>query len=223
METRNHSKNGAVLKSQMSRGLKNKNMKTKTILIITASIGIMITLNACKAKKIEKTTGGQEVIVPFSENKYKSDKDFFRAHQSGNSLDLATAKKIALQNAKADLAGNIKSLVKKVTDQYTNQRTVKNKQDDKVNEKQDYENKFEELAREVVDQTLTDVRIMDEKIFKEKDGGYTYWVAVEESKQSIVDGVSNKISKDEKLQLDYDKKKFEDVFNKEMEKMAKEQ
>ena len=87
----------------------------------------------------------------------------------------------------------------------------------------DFENKFEELSREVVEQTLTDVKLMDEKIFKETDGSYSYWAAIEVSKQSILDGVNNKISKNEKLQLDYDKKKFEDVFNSEMEKMSKEQ
>ena len=189
-------------------------MKSKQILFVGF---IAITaLAGCKGtKQLAKTTGAQEITVPFSESKYKSDKDFFRAKQMGKSPDLATAKKIALQNAKAEIAGSIKSLVKRVTDQYTNQRTVGNKQD--------FENKFEELSREVVDQTLTDVKLMDEKIFKETDGSYSYWTAIEVSKQAILDGVSNKISKNEKLQLDYDKKKFEDVFNSEMEKMSKEQ
>ncbi len=189
-------------------------MKSNRIILIgfTAIVG----LASCKhTKKIQKVTGAQEITVPFSENKYKSDKDYFRAKQSGKSPDLATAKKIALQNAKAEAAGNIKALVKRVTDQYTNQRTVSNKQD--------FENKFEELSREVVEQTLTDVQVMDEKIFKETDGGFTYWAAVEISKKSILDGVSDKISKNEALKLDYDKKKFEDIFNSEMEKMSKEQ
>ncbi len=153
----------------------------------------------------------QEVSLPLSGKEYQSDKDNFRAKQSGKSPDLATAKKIALQNAKSELAGNIQSVVKRVTDQYTNQRTVGNKQD--------FENKFEELAREVVDQTLTDVKMIGEKIFKETDGSYTYWVAIEDSRSAILAGIDKKISKDDKLQLDYDKKKFEDIFNAEMEKM----
>lgn len=190
-------------------------MKPKTLLIITASIGIMLTVNACKTKKLAKTTEAREIAVPFSESKYKSDKDFFRASQSGKSPDLATSKKIAVQNAKAELAGNIKAHVKRVTEQYTNQRTIGNKHD--------FENKFEELSREVVDQTLIDVRVVEEKIFKEQDGGYSYWTVIEVAKQSILDGVNNKILKNEKLQLDYDKNKFEDVFNSEMEKMSKEQ
>jgi len=185
-------------------------------LIITSLLMSLILSTSCKApKQLEKTTGAVEISVPFSESKYKSDKDFFRAKQMGKSPDLATSKKIALQNAKSELAGNIKSIIKRVTDQYTNQRSV--------GDKQDFENKFEELAREVVDQTLSDIRIIDEKIFKEVDGKFTYWVAIESSKAPILDGVASKISKNEKLQLDYDKKKFEDVFNSEMEKMAKEQ
>ena len=191
-------------------------MKIKSVLITVAITGIMMTVTSCKTpQKLEKTTGAVEISVPFSESKYKTDKEFFRAKQSGKSQDLATSKKIALQNAKSELAGNIKAIVKRVTDQYTNQRTV--------GDKQDFENKFEELAREVVDQTLTDVRIIDEKIFKETDGRYSSWVAIETSKESILEGVAAKISKNEKLQLDYDKKKFEDVFNSEMDKMSKEQ
>ena len=191
-------------------------MKSQSLLITVAITGIMMTVTSCKTPQtLEKTTGAVEISVPFSESKYKTDKEFFRAKQSGKSQDLATSKKIALQNAKSELAGNIKAVVKRVTDQYTNQRTV--------GDKQDFENKFEELAREVVDQTLTDVRIIDEKIFKETDGRYSYWVAIETSKESILEGVAAKITKNEKLQLDYDKKKFEEVFNSEMDKMSKEQ
>ena len=191
-------------------------MKIKSLLIASAVASVILTTSSCKTpQKLEKTTGAVEISVPFSESKYKTDKDFFRAKQSGKSPDLATAKKIALQNSKSELAGNIKAVIKRVTDQYTNQRTV--------GDKQDFENKFEELAREVVDQTLNDVRIVDEKIFKETDGRYTYWVAIETSKVPVLDAVASKISKNEKLQLDYDKKKFEEVFNSEMDKMSKEQ
>ncbi len=176
----------------------------------------MLSVTSCKtSQKLEKTSGAVEISVPFSESKYKTDKDFFRSKNIGKSIDLATSKKIALQNAKSELAGNIQSIMKAVTDQYTNSR--------KVDDKENFENKFEELSRDVVNQTLSDVRVMDEKTFKETDGKYSYWVAIETSKQSILEGVTAKVSKNEKLQLDYDKKKFEEIFNSEMEKMSKEQ
>ena len=92
-------------------------------------------------------------------------------------MDLASAKKIAIMNAKTELAGTINSTMKTVTDQYTNQRTVGNNEE--------FESKFEQLARDVVNENLSDVRIMDEKIFKETDNKYTYWVAIEMSKQEV--------------------------------------
>jgi hypothetical protein len=37
-----------------------------------------------------------------------------------------------------------------------------------------------------------------------------------------LNGIQNKLSRDQKLQVDYDKKKFEEIFNQEMEKLADE-
>jgi len=191
-------------------------MKAQNLVIPSLMIAMVLSATSCKTpQNIEKTTGAVEISVPFSDSKYKTDKDYFRAKNIGKSIDLATSKKIALQNAKSELAGNIQSIMKAVTDQYTNSS--------KVDDKENFENKFEELSRDVVNQTLSDVRIIDEKIFKETDGKYSYWVAIETSKQSILEGVTAKVSKNEKLQLDYDKKKFEEVFNSEMDKMSKEQ
>ena len=186
----------------------------KTVLFL-AAIVVFLGINSCRSKKnIEKATGAVEVTLPFSEKAYQTDKDFFRAKNSGKSPDLATSKKIAMQNARAELASNIQATVKRVTDQYTNQRSV--------GTKQEYENKFEELSREVVNLTLSNVRVIGEKTFKETDGGFTYWVALEASKEDVLKGVDQYISKDAKLQLDYDKKKFQDVFDQEMQKMANE-
>ena len=166
---------------------------------------------ACKSpKNIQKENGSTEINVPFTGKEFQTDKEFFRAKQVGKSVDLATAKKIALLNAKSELASNINSTIKKVTDQYTNQRTISNTQE--------YENKFEENVREVVSQNLNNVNIENEKIFKEKDDSYSYWVVIEISKKTILDGINNKASQNAKIQLDYDKKQFEEIFNIEMQK-----
>ena len=39
--------------------------------------------------------------------------------------------------------------------------------------------------------------ILDEKIFKESDNAYTYWVAIEVTKESILNQTTSKISKNE--------------------------
>lgn len=179
----------------------------------------VIAFAACKSKKnavtpIDKSTGAVEISVPFSSKEYYSDKENFRAKSSGSSPDLQTAKKIALQNAKTEMAGLIQTTIKKVTDQYTQQRTVGNQAD--------FNNKFEELAREVTNQELIDVKVLGEKLFKEPNNTYTYWVALEANKQTVLNGIDKGISNNKKLEQDYDKKKFEEIFNSEMDKLAKE-
>lgn len=181
-------------------------MKLKPLFNLAVTFGILFSLNSCKSS--------EELKLPFTDEEYLSDKDNFRSKQTGKSPDLATAKKIALQNAKSEIAGNIQSTIKRVTDQYTNQRTVGNKVE--------FENKFEEQTRDVVLQTLTDIKIIGEKAIKETDDTYTYWIVIEVSKSSVLEGINNKISKVENLKLDYDKKKFEETFNKEMEKLESE-
>src|SRR5205823_2291361 len=140
-----------------------------------------------------------------SGKEYSTDKENFRAKGSGNSPDLATSKAIALQNAKSEMAGLIQTTIKKVTDQYSNQRTIGNAQE--------FSNKFEQLAREVTNQQLTDVKILNEKIFKESNSTFTYWVAIEANKQGVWDGINKSVSSNKKIEQDYDKKKFEDIFN----------
>jgi hypothetical protein len=173
-------------------------------------------LTACKSKKqpIQKETGAVEITVPFSESKFRSDNEAFRAKQVGKSPDLATAKKIAFQNARSEMAANINSMVKRVTDQYTNQRTVGNTQE--------FENKFEELAREVVNLEMSNVKEIGEKIFKEPNGSFSYWIAIEAGKKEVFEKLDAKISSNASLKLDYDKQKFQQIFDAEMKKLAEE-
>ncbi|MDR0833395.1 MAG: hypothetical protein LBN93_04310 [Candidatus Symbiothrix sp.] len=183
----------------------------KKILVLTAiavCAGVMVT--GCKSKKVAVEQGATEVVVPFADKEYRSTKDFFRATQSGISPNLATAKKIALTNAKTELASNVQTTVKTVTEAYTNQRSVA--------DKQEFENKFEENAILVVNQSLNDVKIIGDKVFQNKNN-YTYYIAIEMSKEIIANKIADRISKDSKLQLDFDKQQFKKVFDEEMKKL----
>lgn len=190
-------------------------IKTSHLLLIPAVAAL--TLAGCKSKKttpVQKETGAVEITVPFSGKEFRTDENTFRAKQVGRSPDIATAKKIAFQNARGEMAGNINAVVKRVTDQYTNQRTVGNTQE--------FENKFEELSREVVNLEMSNVKEIGEKIFKEADGSYTYWIAIEADKKEIFEKIDSRISSDAKLKLDYDKQKFQQIFDAEMKKLADE-
>jgi hypothetical protein len=192
-----------------------KTLQTIGIILISS----LLLFSGCKSSKkattFQKENNAVEITLPFTGPEYSSNKDFFRARQSGTSPDLPTAKKIALQNAKAEIASDIESVIKRSTDQYTTQRTIATKQE--------FKNKFEELSREVVKQNVVNATTIAEKVFKEKDGGYTYWVVVETPKQSVLEGINNEISKNQNLQLDFEKSQYEKTFNAEMDKFEKEQ
>jgi len=70
---------------------------------------------------------------------------------------------------------------------------------------------------------MSNVREIGEKIFKEQDGSYSYWIAIEAGKKEVFDKLDAKISNDAKLKLDYDKQKFQNIFDQEMKKLASEQ
>jgi hypothetical protein len=202
-----------ILNKKIINYLKPKLMRKLSFFLAT-SVSIALLLSSCGGpKKASAENGSTEITLPFQGKEYRTDKEFFRSVQSGKSPDMSTAKKIALNNAKAEIAGLINSKIKTVTDNYTNQHSTANAQD--------FENKFETMTREVVNQQLSDISIKDDKLFKEKDNTYTSWVCIEISKEAVLNGINNSVSKNQKLSIDYDKKKFEETYNAEMDKMEK--
>ena len=191
--------------------MKNQFMSSAMTIIIA------LTLFSYKpSKSIQSVTkGSNEVSVQQSEVKYKSDKDFFRAKSSANNTDEAKAKKKALINAKNEMAKNLSSFIKALTEQYIYQRGVA--------DKKDYERKFEETTSHVVSQSIDDVRVIDEKLVKETNGTFTYLIVIEMSKTTLIRILHQTISQDSRLQSEYDKQEFEQIFNAEMDKFAKQQ
>ena len=187
----------------------------KTILTRTATIiAIAATMIVgCKSKEKNKIPEGEkEVVIPCSGPDYFTTNKVFRANSSGESMDMNTAKKKALTNARNELAQSINTTVKTVTDNYTNSRTLNNKED--------VETRFESLNREVVDQTLSGIRTICEKMVSTKEKTYKYYVAIELSADELVAKYNERLSKDDQLKIDYDYEKFKDTFDKEMAKRA---
>ena len=170
-----------------------------------------VLLDACKSK--EKTPKGEtEVNVPCSGPDFFTTSKFFRANSIGESQDQVTSKKKALANARAELAASIQTTVKAVTDNYTNSR--------EMNNKEQVEERFEQLNREIVDQKLTGLKTICEKLMKTENATYKTYIAIELSAEELVATYNERLSKDDRLKIDYDYEKFKDTFEKEMEKMG---
>lgn len=127
-------------------------------------------------------------------------------------MDQATAKKKAMSNARAELASAINTKVKAVVDNYVNSREMQNREE--VGER------YEALAREVVDQQLTGTKIICEKMMKvNSTGNYKCYVAIELSAQELLAAYNERLSSDERLRIDYDYEKFKETFEQEMNKL----
>ena len=89
------------------------------------------------------------------------------------------------------------------------------------NNKEEVEERFESLNREVVNQTLSGIRTICEKLMKTDQGSYKTYIAIELSADELVAKYNERLSKDERLRIDYDYEKFKETFEKEMEKVGK--
>ncbi len=189
---------------------------TKFFGVALLTMVVMVGMHSCKSK--EKVTTNSEVGTILEnmpcEDEGRSDKKFFRASAMATSSDLSLAEEKALLNAKQRLVTLISSNTKSVTDRYVNER--------EFGDASEFEAKFENLTREVADETISNVVVTCQKKSVLANGKYRGFVAVEVSKEDVLNGISNKISKNQKLQVDYDKAKFEEIFNQEMQKLAEE-
>ena len=173
---------------------------------------------SCNSKK-KLATGGNalkgevEIKIPCSGPDYSSTLEYFRSNALGESLDQMTSKKKALSNAKAQLAGDIESKLKVVTDNY-----IKSSE---FNNKEELLERFESNARTVINQNLIGIRTICEKLTKTSEGNYKTYIAIELSGESIVASYQETLSKDESLKIDYNHQKFKEIFDAEMDKFNK--
>jgi len=191
-------------------------MKTKMYkplgLLMVGAVLIGSTFTSCKSKK-EVTEVKNETLVEIfcSGPEYRSDKSNFRANATGESTDMEIARKKASSNSKAALAAQIQTTIKGVTDNYVNSR--------EFNNVEEVEERFEVLNREVVNQQLNNVITICEKITQTKSGTYKCYMAIEMSVDALEEALNNRLSKDQRLKVDYDYEKYKETFDKEMEKL----
>ena len=188
----------------------------RQIPIMIAAVLMAGGMTACKSKKktVEalKPAGETEVVVLCSGPEYFTNDKVFRANALGESMDHQTAKKKAMSNARADLASAINTQVKAVIDNYVNSREMNNREE--VGER------YESLAREVVDQKLTGTKTICEKHMRDNaTGNFKTYVAIELSAQDLLAAYNERLSNDERLRIDYDYEKFKETFDREMEKL----
>jgi len=135
---------------------------------------------------------GSKVKEPFRGNAYESNNRFFRSTGKGESSQDNIALGKANSEAKSQLASQVNTTMKQVTDQYLGQTE---------NERAaDVADKFQSLAREVVNTDLADLRkIGQEKYYDKKTKVYTVFVAYEIKKNAMFRFMKKQAKTDQKI------------------------
>ncbi|MEG2780374.1 MAG: hypothetical protein RR919_06095 [Bacteroidales bacterium] len=181
----------------------------KKIFTFSLIAGLSVLLFACgSSKKLAKSDGMQELNIPLNGAEYRTNEKCYRAVQSGISPNSAMAKKIAVQNARQELAASIKADLEAVIENYGKGQGV-----DTTNE---YKGQYQELVYTTLDQQLVGVKIIDEKLFKQADNSYKYYVCLQINKDELKEKITQKLSKEEKMKLEFDLDKFRRIYDEQM-------
>ncbi|MCK9618728.1 MAG: hypothetical protein M0R21_12940 [Lentimicrobiaceae bacterium] len=192
-----------------------KNTFTKLFVGLLLIVGISIISQSCKSSKKAATLKDQEeteISVLCAGGEYLSDAQRLRFSAVGESMDQMTSKKKALSEARAGLASQMQTLIKGVIDNYL--------KSGEHNNKEDLMERYEGLTREVINQKLTGTRIICEKMTKTKTGNFKTYVCIELGGSELLQSISNRLSNDEMLKIDYNYEKFKKTFEDEMNKQA---
>ena len=186
-------------------------------LLLLAAFLMVPTMQSCKSKAAAQKAPDDEVKIQTycSGPEYFTQPGFFRANSVGESEDQVMSKKKAMNTAKTELAGSIETIIKSVTDNYSSSYVANNAED--------FKQRFESLSREVVNQKLTGITLMCEQVVQNpKTKKYKTYVAIQLSGDEILNAMKDKVSKDTKLEMDFQYDKFKKELDKEMENYKKE-
>ncbi len=180
------------------------NTITKFSLILCATL--LTVLTACNSTN----PMGQKVKEPFSGNKYESTGRYFRAKGKGESKDENIAKQKADLMAKKELAQQVETRMKVVTDQYLTETQVNNGSE--INDK------FQTLIREVTNTTIADLRKIGEEKYLDAEGKYTAFIAYEIHKKDMYRFMKRQAKLDKKLN-DAERKAIEEIIDEELKRV----
>lgn len=196
----------------------------KTPFLILLVLTITYSCGSSKSKVVvEKEVRGQtfnEIILPCNGADYASNDKEFKGTGSGTSINMNAAKKMAVRAAMSALALDMSAAISVVADDYS--KSVQKNAD------LDYQGRWEDMTRIVADEVVNSLSTDCERSTIERKNlngqmtaYYTFYVAKSSSVDKVFEKLSQKMSDDEILKIDYDYEKFKETFEKEMEKRRK--
>lgn len=167
---------------------------------------LVFAMPACKSK----SPAGEKVKMPFTGNKYESNNRWFRGTGMGVSVKQNIARSKADLDAKNQVAAQVGTSIRAVTDQYLAQTDNA--------EAADVADKFQSLVREVMNTELADLRKIGEQTrYNETTKEYTQYVAYEIKKNAMFRFMKKQAKTDTKVS-EATRKKIEEILDEEIRK-----
>jgi hypothetical protein len=187
-----------------------KTMKNFTMIIVMVAMAALVT-SCGSSKTVAPTQGAVEVDVPCQN--YFSDAQFFRGVGDGKSQDMNTARLKAHTNASAELAAGIQQHIGRVVENYRKEMDVA--------KQQQFGQSFQAKIRTTVDQIVSNTAVACTKTLREQDGSYSVYMALEVNKDEVLSQVNKAAIADKEIQLLFDSERFNQTYNEELERYAK--
>ena len=190
-----------------------------------AGLVVAALATGCGSKAPQSSVSRTEVALPFAD--HRSDQEAFRGVGTGQSPDREFAMEQAKLDARTNIAQEVETGVKSAIERYREQY---NSTDDTVGSS--YGTKLEQLTLNLVDQTLSNTRVEDQKVYELNDGDqrtYEANVAMTLRRDDVINALeraiddTNTMSDDTKVRIEYDRQKFRKVFEQEMEQLREEE
>ena len=199
------------------------NMLVRNLFFMLVILGAATSMQSCGVSKTKAF--GKEVKVPLSQNKYKSDKKAFRARGNAESFNQGFAERTSITRARAELAAQIETKVKTVTEDYSKQYMTEDIAsstfvEDVTSNTRSIVNQVINNSTPVASETL--VKKQKNPSTRKKDLLYNVYTVVELNKDEIQKKLDAALRNDRRLKDLYEKEKFMEVFDKEMEALERE-
>ena len=166
----------------------------------------VVTSSCATAKKAKAPAGLVKQDIPLSEAKHRTDAEYYRATQSGKSKDISMAKKVAIQNARQELAASIKADISSVIENYGKNRQLPS------DEVATTETQMTELTYTIVQQTIAGSTLSDEELFTTPTGEYQYFVCMQLNKSELKEAVLDQLQKNEELISNFEINEFRKLY-----------
>ena len=69
---------------------------------------------------------------------------------------------------------------------------------------------------EIIGQQLRDVQVVEEKMFRQDNGSFRYYVCMQLPKAALEAAIEDAIAKDAKLNLEFDRAQYKKIFEEQM-------